>query len=140
MAADMAPPPAAPVLVPQCPTDSGPDGDMPTRLSITCDWSWPTCTLSLAGSLDIDSLSAFDCQFDQIGCEPFTEVVVDVHQLRCIDDAGLASLRRLSHFVVEHRGTMRILGGTELAEAGAVQIFGTSMRRSPACCPARSRG
>lgn len=96
---------------------------MPARLSVTCDWSWPSCTLSLAGALDIDSLSAFDCQFDQIGCEPFTEVVVDVQQLRSIDDAGVASLRRLSHFVLEHRGTMRIRGGIELAEAGALQIY-----------------
>lgn len=97
---------------------------MPARLSVTCDWSWPSCTLSLAGSLDIDSLSAFDSQFDQIGCEPFTEVVVDVHQLHSIDEAGVASLRRLSNFVLERRGTMRIRGGIELAEAGALQIYG----------------
>jgi hypothetical protein len=74
--------------------------------------------------LAIDSISAFDCQFDQIGCEPFTEVVVDVHQLHSIDDAGVASLRRLSRFVLERRGTMRIRGGIELAEAGALQIYG----------------
>ena len=97
---------------------------MPARLSVTCDWSWPSCTLSLAGSLDIDSISAFDCQFDQIGCEPFTEVVVDVHQLHSIDEAGVASLRRLGNFVVERRGTMRIRGGIELAQAGALQIYG----------------
>jgi len=96
---------------------------MPARPSVTCDWSWPSCTLSLAGSLDIDSISAFDCQFDQIRCEPFTELAIDVHQLHSIDDVGVASLRRLIRFVSERRGTMRIRGGIELAEAGALQIY-----------------
>src|ERR1022692_4641167 len=60
-------PSPAPVSVSQRPPDANAEGHMPARLSVTCDWSWPSCTLSLAGSLDIDSLSAFDCQFDQIG-------------------------------------------------------------------------
>ncbi len=84
----------------------------------------PSCTLSLAGTLDIDSLSAFDCQFDQIGCEPFSEVVVDVHQLRSIDDAGVASIRRLSRFVWSTEAPCEPWGGIELAEAGALQIYG----------------
>jgi anti-anti-sigma factor len=67
----------------------------PVLFDLTVDDHGSTCTFTLSGSLDIDSVIAFESQLDQLIFGQYDHVVLDVGRLDHLDEAGLGGLRKL---------------------------------------------
>ena len=67
----------------------------PVLFGLTVDDQGATRTLTLSGSLDADSVIAFESQLDQLIFGEFDQVVLDVGRLDHLDEAGLRGLRKL---------------------------------------------
>jgi ABC-type transporter Mla MlaB component len=67
---------------------------------LTLSYQDPECTLSLAGSLDADSIIALESQFDQLSSGRFERVVLDVSRLPRLDQAGTRCLARLGDLLL----------------------------------------
>jgi anti-anti-sigma regulatory factor len=80
----------------------------PVLFGLTVDDQGATCTLTLSGSLDADSLIAFDSQLDQLIFGQFDQVVLDVGRLDHLDEAGLGGLRKLGE-IAAFNGTSIVL-------------------------------
>jgi ABC-type transporter Mla MlaB component len=80
----------------------------PVLVGLTVDDQGATCTLTLSGSLDADSVIAFDSQLDQLIFGEFDQVVLDVGRLDHLDEAGLRGLRRLGE-IAAFNGTSILL-------------------------------
>jgi ABC-type transporter Mla MlaB component len=94
----------------------------PVRLSVMGEATWPTYRVSLIGSLDSETLIAFEIQFDQSTCDQFELVILDVSGLTGLDQAGADALARFRQHVergggtVHTEGSARAKGGGPLAE------------------------
>ncbi len=67
----------------------------PVRLSVSLRWSNSRCVALLEGDLDVDTSVAFESTFDQLigsGCD---EVVLDLNELRHLDESGAVALAEL---------------------------------------------
>ena len=67
----------------------------PVLFGLTVDDQGATCIFTLSGSLDMDSVIAFESQLDQLIFGEFDQVVLDVGRLDHLDEAGLRGLQKL---------------------------------------------
>ena len=80
----------------------------PVHFGLTVDDQGASCTLTLSGSLDADSVIAFESQLDQLIFGEFDQVVLDVGRLDHLDEAGLRGLRRMGE-IAAFNGTSIVL-------------------------------
>lgn len=80
-------------------------------LTLTLMYQGPDCTLTLAGSLDADSVIALESQFDQFESSRFERVVFDVSRLYRLDRAGARSLARLGELLSAQGAEISLAGG-----------------------------
>jgi ABC-type transporter Mla MlaB component len=93
--------------------NAGESGDMPmgpVRLTVMGEATWPSYKVSLVGSLDSETLIAFEIQFDQSTCEQFELVILDVSGLTGLDRAGADALRRFRRHIESGGGSMTVQG------------------------------
>lgn len=71
------------------------DGDMWPRLSLTLTSRGGQCVLAVSGDLDATSAVAVETAYEQLLRAGFDEVVLDVTELRHIDESGAVAFARL---------------------------------------------
>jgi anti-anti-sigma factor len=74
------------------------------------EWAESTAVLTLQGSLEHNAILALATQIDQIFCSSFTSLVLEVNELRTIDDVGVRCLVELYHYVIGRGGQMAFYG------------------------------
>jgi anti-anti-sigma factor len=68
-----------------------------------------SCRLVLRGTLCDTSIAALEAQFDQLGCLPCDEVIVDMQHLTSLDPIGANVLVGLYHYVIGRGGQLRVI-------------------------------
>jgi anti-anti-sigma factor len=71
----------------------------PRRADVTWSQEGGDCVLSIQGRLITGELGHLSEQIDRLSCTACRTVVVDLGELEAIDDAGLAMIVGLSHYV-----------------------------------------
>jgi anti-anti-sigma regulatory factor len=72
-----------------------PIGPAPIRLSVSLTWWDRRSVVLMEGDLDVETTIALESAFDQLIGSGFDEVVLDVSQLRHVDEAGAVVLAEL---------------------------------------------
>ncbi len=67
----------------------------PVRLSVALTWMNRRCVLLMTGDLDADTSVALESVFEQLIGSGFDEVVLDVGELRHLDESGAVALAKL---------------------------------------------
>jgi anti-anti-sigma factor len=102
------------------------------------NWAESTAWLTLRGSLEHNAVMALEIQVDQILCSPFTCVVLEVDDLRMIDQVGVRCLIGLYQRVI--RSGQRItLNGAEGTVASALAGSPLARAMSPSSAKPESR-
>jgi anti-anti-sigma factor len=68
-----------------------------------------SCRFVLRGTLCDTSIAALEAQFDQLGCLPCDEVIVDMQHLTSLDPIGANVLVGLYHYVIGRGGQLRVI-------------------------------
>lgn len=102
------------------------DGDVAgaadAMLSVAFRHVGSVCILSVRGALTAQTLAVFESQIDRLGRTTCQRVVIDAAGLTLMDDAGVAVLTGLHHYVQARGGRLSVTG----ADGGVSRLLAST--------------